>query len=211
MAMAPIVDLSFPLSGATPVFPGDPPVAVSVVRSIDRGDPYRLSRLQLGSHAGTHLDAPSHFLRDGVPVDQVDLALLNGPAEVLEIPDGSAAIGVGALASLPPGTTRVLFRTSNSRRWAKASTFFPDFVAVAPEAADALVDRGVRLVGVDGLSVENDPGGTFPVHHRLLAAGTWILEGLRLDGVPPGVHELRCLPLRLAGLDGSPCRAVLWE
>jgi arylformamidase len=208
--MSALLDLSFPLDATTPTFPGDPKIAIAPVRQLERGDPYRLSSLKFGSHAGTHLDAPSHFLLGGVTVDQVDLDLLNGPAEVVHVPSGALEIGPGVVESLRERTRRVLFRTTNSDRWARSLDFFPDYVAVTPEAAEALLERGVGLVGVDGLSVERDPSGKFPVHHRLLGEGCWILEGLRLDRAVPGVRELRCLPLRLTGSDGSPCRAVLW-
>jgi arylformamidase len=96
-------------------------------------------------------------------------------------------------------------------RFASGASFFSDYVAVAPQGAEALVARGVQLVGVDALSVESDTTGAFPVHHRLLGAGTWIIEGLRLAEARPGIRELGCLPLRLTGIDGAPCRAVLWE
>jgi arylformamidase len=205
------LDITAPLSDSTPRFPGDPAIRITPVRSLERGDPYRLSALALGSHSGTHLDAPSHFVPDGVTVDRVDLDLLNGSARVVSIPPTVRAIGPGEVARLPVGTRRVLFASSNSERWARGEGFFEDFVAVTPEGADALVARGVGLVGVDGLSVESDPTQHFPVHHRLLGAGIWILEGLRLAGVPEGEYPLACLPLRLVGADGSPCRAVLWR
>jgi arylformamidase len=181
------------------------------VRSIERGDPYRLSALALGSHSGTHLDAPSHFLADGLPVDRADLALLNGPVWVETLSEDVVAIGPPEVDAVPAGTRRVLFASSNSPRFARGESFFPDFVAVTAAGADALVAKGVGLVGVDGLSVESDPTQHFPVHHRLLGAGVWIVEGLRLAGIPGGSYELTCLPLPLTGVDGSPCRAVLWR
>jgi len=208
--MARPVDLTAPLGSSTPTFPGDPPIRVLAVRSLARGDPYALSTLALGSHSGTHLDAPSHFVPGGAAVDTADLELLNGPALVLEVPEGARAIGASELPAWPSGTLRVLFRTRNSARFAAGEGFFDDFVALTDAAAAVLLERGVRLVGVDGLSVERDPSRSFPVHHRLLGGGAWILEGLRLADARAGVHELRCLPLRLTGADGSPCRAALW-
>jgi arylformamidase len=204
-------DLTMLLDETTPRFPGDPGVEIRRVRSLERGDPYRLSALAFGSHAGTHLDAPSHFLAQGATVDTVDLGLLNGPAWVIALPPSVGPIGARELAGVPDGTERLLLRTRNSSAWARGEGFRDDYAALTPEGADRLVERGLRLVGVDGLSVESDPTLRFPVHHRLLAAGCWILEGLMLDGVPEGAHELRCLPLRLRGVDGSPCRAVLWD
>jgi arylformamidase len=204
-------DLTFPLDRGTPTFPGDPPIRVQPVRTLERGDPYRLSTVSLGSHSGTHLDAPSHFVPGGPTLDAVDLELLNGPVWVVALPEDRTSVAPEDLAAVPPGATRVLVRTGNSRRWAEGSGFFEPFVALEPPAAQAALRQGVRLLGVDGLSVESDPTRRFPVHHALLSGGCWILEGLRLSGVTGGAHRLGCLPIRLAGSDGAPCRAVLWE
>lgn len=209
--MAGFRDLTLPLDDRTPRFPGDPTIRISPVRRLEAGDPYRLSAIALGSHSGTHLDAPSHFVPDGATVDLADLERLNGPAWVVRLPPSVGPIGAGDVGELPAGTRRLLFRSRNSAGWARGEGFRPDFSALTPAAAESILAAGVELVGVDGLSVESDPTMTFPVHHRLLAAGCWILEGLNLDGVEPGVHELGCLPLRLVGADGSPCRAVLWS
>lgn len=209
--MTPLRDLTLPLDDGTPRFPGDPAVHCVPVRSLERGDPYRLTALSLGTHSGTHLDAPSHFLLDGLTVDRAPLELLNGTALVVVVPDGVTTIGPEHLAGVPAGTERLLVRSANSAGWARGDGFRSTFTALGPAAADRLVALGVRLVGVDGLSVESDPTLAFPVHHRLLGSGCWILEGLDLAGVAPGVHELGCLPLRLRGLDGAPSRAVLWS
>lgn len=190
-------------------FPGDPPVRVSRVRTIGSGSPYNLSQLQIGSHTGTHVDPPIHFLEGGAAIDQVDLDQLNGPVEVVRVPASAGSIGRDEARSVPEGVERVLFRTRNSDRWTASDRFFGDYVAVNPEGADEMVERGVRLVGLDALSVELDPTGTFPVHHRLLGAGCLILEGVLLGAVAPGRYELQCFPLRIAGGDGGPCRAVL--
>src|SRR5579862_7465774 len=151
------LDLSIPLGATTPTFPGDPAIRVSRVRSLDRGDPYCLSSIAMGSHSGTHLDAPAHFIAGGATVDTADLELLNGPALVVAVPASATAIGPAEVAGIPPGTLRVLFRTRNSERWAAGEAFFDDFVGVDDGGAAALLARGVRLVGVDGLSVEHDP------------------------------------------------------
>jgi arylformamidase len=203
------IDITVPLSSDVPLFPGDPAVRVTPVRRLDRGDPYNLCSVSMGSHSGTHVDAPSHFLANGATIDRADLDLFNGPARVVEVPAETRWIGRSEMARVPEGSTRVLFRTSNSDRWARGDPFFPDYVALTSESAELLLERGVRLVGVDAPSVESDPTLRFPVHHRLLAAGTWIIEGLRLSGVAPGMYDLSCLPLPLVGADGAPCRAIL--
>jgi len=203
------IDISMPLFPGMPSFPGDPPLAVERLRTLERGDPYNISRLSLGSHAGTHVDPPVHFVPGGRAVDRVDLGSLNGPCRVVETDSRSRTVGPEAVNGLPPGTERVLFRTANSARWARSLEFFSDYVGLSPAAANALVERDVRLVGLDSLSVENDPSGAFPVHHILLGRGILILEGLLLDGVPGGEYLLECLPLRLRDGDGGPARATL--
>lgn len=205
------IDISMPLSETMPGFPGDPPFSSHPVHAIAKGDPYNLSGLAMGTHAGTHVDPPRHFLPEGATIDQVDPAQLNGRCRVVEVPDGVTAIGAEEVARIPGGTPRVLFRTANSPRWSRRLEFFPDYVAVDLGGARALTERGVRLVGIDSLSVERDPSGRFPVHHQLLGHGTLILEGLLLAEAAPGEYELHCLPLRLSGGDGGPARAVLTE
>lgn len=202
-------DVSMPLFEGTPTFPGDPAFSHHPVHSLDRGDPYSVSALSFGSHAGTHVDPPCHFIVGGATVDQLDLDVLNGPCRVADVPPGVRSIGPEEVARLPAGTARVLFRTANSARWRTKLEFFSDYVAVNEAGARELVRRKVRLVGVDALSVESDPSGQFPVHHRLLGEGVLIIEGLLLADVPAGAYELHCLPLDLKGGDGGPARVVL--
>ncbi|HEV2166906.1 MAG TPA: cyclase family protein [Thermoplasmata archaeon] len=206
--MSPI-DISMPIRASMPVFPGDPATTLVKDRSIERGDPFDLSVLTLGTHSGTHLDPPSHFLPKGASVDAIDLAVLNGPCRVVRVPDGQSSVFPSDLAPLPPGTERVLFRTSNSRRWAHDEPFFADFVDLSPPAAKRLIELGVRLVGIDALSIESDPTMGYPVHRSLLSNGVVILEGVLLDGVDGDRYTLHCLPLRIVDGDGGPCRAVL--
>jgi len=203
------IDISTPIEAGMAGFPGDPEVRIERVHALARGDPYNLSALHFGTHTGTHVDPPCHFLPDGATVDELDLGQLNGPCRVFGVPPTVRTIRASDLAGLPPAVERLLLQTSNSARWASATGFFPDYVSLDPSAADLLVERGVRLVGIDALSIESDPTSRFPVHHRLLGAGVLIVEGLRLAGVPPGPYELQILPLRIRGGDGGPARAVL--
>lgn len=201
--------MSMPIFPGMPSFPGDPPVSVAPVLRLARGDPYALAELRLGSHAGTHLDAPRHFREDGTPVDRIDLDRLNGPAYLLRVPDDRPAVSAREIAGVPRGTTRLLLRTANSARWARRLEFFPQFVALTPDGARSLFARGIRCVGIDALSIESELGDRFPVHRYLLGHGIPILEGLLLDRVPPGPCELYCLPLRLRDGDGAPARAAV--
>lgn len=191
------------------MFPGDPAMVVRSLRSVERGDPYSLSLVSLGSHSGTHIDPPVHFLRGGIPADRIDLDALNGPCVVVDAGPDTRSVGADLVSKLPPRTERVLFRTSNSPRWARSLTFFSDYVGLTAEAADALVRGHIRLVGIDALSVENDPTETYPVHRSLLAHGAVVLEGILLSEAPAGTYRLECLPLPLRDGDGAPARATL--
>ncbi len=193
-----------------PIYPGDPGFRRDEVRSMAKGDDLTLSRLDLGSHTGTHVDAPSHFIPGGPTLDQTPLENLVGPARVLDLRRVKGAISVGDLeAHGPRRGDRLLLRTSNSELWAR-ETFQPEFVHLSTDAARLLAERGVRTVGVDYLSVEGFGVKGAPVHHALLGAGMGIIEGLNLLEVPPGNdYRLFCLPLRVMGTEGAPARAVL--
>lgn len=204
-----LIDISAPLSPSLPVWPGDPPVSVTRALDVACGDAATVSRLALGSHTGTHVDAPCHFLPNGAPLDALPLATFVGPARVVAIthPD---AITPDELATLDwQGVTRVLFKTRNSARPWFCEPFDETFVHVTPEAADFLIARGIRLIGVDYLSVEGFHAVGAPCHRRLLGAGVVLLEGVYLASVAPGDYELICLPLPLVGADGAPARALL--
>jgi arylformamidase len=206
-----IFDVSLPISPDMLVWPGDPPVSLEQVASIRAGAEANVSRLALGVHTGTHVDAPHHFLDDGRTVESLPLEVLTGPVLVVRIPDRVKLITAQILegAGIPPGTERLLFRTSNSSLWqAGAKTFDTTFVAISVEAAGWLVERGVRLVGVDYLSVAPYKNSV-PTHRALLKSGMVLLEGLDLSAVSPGAYVLYCLPLKLAGSEGAPARAIL--
>lgn len=206
----PILDVSLPISESLVVWPGDPPVRISQPAHLARGDTATISRLDLGAHTGTHVDAPAHFVAGGLGVDQLDLEALIGPAWVvhaLEVDLLSAEVLAGL--RIPPGTERVLFRTRNSERWARGEQeFYPDFVGIAADGAQWLIERGVRLVGTDYLSVAPFHD-TVATHQLLLRAGIIVLEGLNLSDISPGAYHLVCLPLKIEGGDGAPARAIL--
>jgi arylformamidase len=201
-----IIDISRPISPDTPVWPGDPPVLVERVARVEAGDPADVSRLQLGTHTGTHVDPPAHFVPGGVTVDELALDVLVGPAILADL-TAAASIGPGALEALalPAGTTRLLLKTAGLGAGRSDSARHGLLTA---DGARWLVHHGVRLVGADTLSIEPDTDA-YPVHRTLLEAGVVIVEGLDLASVAPGGYELVCLPLRIAGGDGAPARAVL--
>jgi arylformamidase len=204
-----LYDVSRPLHDGGTIYPGDPEIRFRPHSSIARGDPSNVSALALGSHSGTHIDAPSHFVPGGETVDRVPLERLIGPAVLLDLRDAGAAVGAAELARQDlRGQRRVLLRTRNSALPAGAG-FTRGYCALALDGAEYLLERGVELVGIDALSIEAFGSEDYPVHHLLLGRGVVIVEGLDLSVVPAGLYRFICLPLRLEGLDGAPARAVL--
>jgi arylformamidase len=204
-------DLSLPISEKLITYPGDPPIRLSAHASIGDGDDANVTRLSFGSHTGTHVDAPLHFIDGARAIDEIPLDVLIGPVLVAEFDRGTTAIGEAELrAAGVSGETRVLLSTRN-REFLDEEEFREDFTWLSGEGADYLLRAGVKLVGIDYLSIE-EFGADEPVAHRkLLERDVVILEGVDLRGVPAGRYELICLPLRLAGLDGAPARVVLRE
>ena len=205
-----IIDITLPISTASIVWPGQPPVSISHVRHLDRGDHATVSEITMSVHAGTHVDAPCHFLPGGATLDEIDLDLLVGPVVVVHVPDaGVLTPGVLERSGVPPGTDRLLIRTRNSDRWTAGVTAFQhDYVGLTPAAATWVVERGIRLLGADYLSVAAWEHSV-EVHHALLQAGVVLLEGLDLSRATAGMYELVCLPMRIAGSEGAPTRAIL--
>ena len=191
-------------------WPGDPPIVITRTSDLERGDSATVSKLSMGSHTGTHMDAPRHFLRGGKGLDDMPLDMTVGSARVIAIRD-SKVITSDELRrhQIRPGE-RLLFKTRNSTRCWKTDRFVKDFVSLSPEAARFLAQRRIRMVGVDYLSVGSyrERNGV-EVHRTLLGAGIWILEGLNLSRVRPGMHQLLCLPLKILASDGAPARAIL--
>ena len=206
-----IWDVSVPVPHGGLVYPGNPPISITAVQSIAQGDTANVSRIDLGSHTGTHVDAPLHFMDGGAGVDELPLDVLIGPARLIAFGDEVMSVGEAELRRHDlRGVTRLLLRTRNSAWLASGSPeFHPDFTHVAPDGAEYLVSIGVRLVGVDYLSVEQFRSPHHRTHKTLLSNGVVIVEGLVLSEPPPGDYELYCLPMLLAGLDGAPARAVL--
>jgi len=204
-----IIDVSRPIFTGMAIYPRNPPVEIGAAKRIARGDSSNVSLLSLGSHTGTHVDAPLHMDDAGAGVDHVSLDSMIGPAIVIDIPDDVQAISATHLDGRIGGHTRVLLRSRNSARFAASGIFEEDFTYLSPDAAALLVERGVRFVGVDALSVEQYHAGHHRSHDTLLRAGVAIVEGLALENVAPGEYQVICLPLRIRDCDGAPARVVL--
>jgi arylformamidase len=206
--MAKIHDLTVPLSEQLPVFPGDPRFRSQPVSRLKDGHPCNVSQLTLGTHAGTHVDAPYHFLEDGARVDELPLEILTGKARVVSVPARDAVDRADLEALDLRDDLRLLIKTRNSGQL-RQPEFRQDFVYLTPEAASYLAQVGIKLVGWDYLSIEKFGSRDFPAHHALLGAGVLVVEGLDLSQVEPGEYELTCLPLKVAGGDGAPARVIL--
>ncbi len=203
-------DITLTITPQSIVWPGDSPVVIKNTSSIALGDNSNVSEVTMSCHTGTHVDAPDHFLNNGITVDCLSLDLLVGRAYVLYLPDvNTITASVLMQADIPPRTRRLLFKTRNSQLWADGTKEFQsDFVSLSVDAAELLVDRNVKLVGIDYLSIAPYKMGT-PVHSILLSAGVVVIEGLDLSGVSQGRYTLHCLPLKLGGVEGAPTRAIL--
>ena len=213
--MTRIHDISLGIADDMLVWPGDPAVEVLPRLQISKGDSANVSELRIGTHTGTHVDPPVHFIQGAAGIDEVSLDVLYGPATVADLRGHAGPLGRADLdgLALPPGVARLLLKTDNSDQWTKPRPieFDPDYTCLSVEAADWLVERGIELIGVDYLSVEQKGATGHPVHLKLLSNGVVIVEGLDLSAVEPGDYTLACLPLKVLGGDGGPARAFLIE
>ena len=203
------IDVSIALRHGLVPWPGDPPFRINRVSDIARGDVCTFSTLSMSAHAGTHIDAPLHFLGNGRAVDTLPIDVTVGLARIITIRNRAIIEPDELRKHRIRSGERVLFKTRNSSRHRQAGTFFKDYVAVSPDAARYLVSRRVRMVGIDGHSIGPFRGGMAETHRVLLGAGIWVIEGLDLRRAPAGPCDLVCLPLRIVGADGAPARAIL--
>ena len=203
-----LIDVTVPLDANVPTYPGNVPFSIEPTQQISRGGHSNLSSLRLSAHAGTHVDAPRHFF-DGAPgVDALPLEMLFGRARVVEI-TSRKAIGLEELSQIDLSEdVRLLIKTYNSRFWASPE-FHSEYVGVTEAGARHLVEHGIKVVGIDYLSVEEFKKPGAPAHHVLLGAGAIVIEGLNLRDIDPGIYEMFCLPLRIVDADGAPARVVL--
>lgn len=208
-----IHDITLTIQPGMAVWPGDPKVELYRKTKIEEGDLCNISFMGASVHTGTHVDAPYHFLNDGKKVDDLDLNVLYGPAQVVELPKNVNVISEEVVRSISfkPAIERILFKTRNSDFWLqKLDEFHEDFVGIDAGGAQALLERGFKLVGIDYLSIAPF-NQSKPPHDILLGASVVLLEGVDLAHVKPGMYTLVCLPLKLKDTDGSPARVILLE
>ena len=206
-----IYDITYPLSEQTPVYEGDPTVKIEVAHSLEKGDVANVTQLCFGAHTATHVDAPNHFIEGTRKVHELELEKLIGDCTVLELPDDVMAIEPKHLGNLE-NVERILFKTRNSAFWNEPEKGFQtDFTYISPEAAQVLADAGIKLVGIDYLSVEKFGAKSFDTHITLLEKEIVIIEGLDLREISAGNYELICLPLKVISEtgDGAPARTIL--
>ena len=210
MSARKVYDVSLTIEPGMLVWPGDAPVTMDSVKSIAQGSSSNVSLLHIGTHTATHVDAPRHFIPGASGIDRIDADVLLGRARLFQLPE-ARHIDRKLLGRLDmDGVTRVLFGTGNSTLL-RQGQFSSDYAFVTEDAARYMVDTGVKLVGVDYLSVEEFQKEAHPTHHILLGAGIVVVEGLDLAGVPAGDYELLCLPLKIKDADGAPARVLLRE
>lgn len=202
------IDVSVTVRSGMVRWPGDPQVSVDRTKNMNKGDMNNLSFISMGSHTGTHMDAPLHFFANGKGLEKMPFTATIGPARVLEIRDKQCIRAEEIKAyKIKPGE-RILFKTRNSTYW-KNDAFYEEFVYIAPDAAEYLASLPVTVIGIDYLSVDGYKDDGDRTHKALLSAGIWIIEGLNLAKVEPGNYELICLPIKILNSDGAPARAII--
>ena len=206
-----IHDVTVTISREMPVYPGDPQIEIKRTLLLEEGDVANVSHLSCGTHIGTHVDPPSHFVEGGIALDKLPLDVLIGPARVVDVGDVDVIDAATVEKTALDGVTRVLFKTRNSRLWSSPHEFQRDFVYLDADAAEILVARGVKLVGIDYLSIEMFNFEQPATHLALLSNNVIVVEGLDLSAVTAGDYELICLPIKIKDGDGGPARVVLRE
>ncbi len=217
MAESEWIDISIPLGKEIPRLPleasaGDMPVSrVERFFDVDKGDPVTMSRIEINSHDGTHIDSPLHFIKGGSSIDEMPIETAMGPARVIEIKNDQEITVEELRPHQIQAGERILFKTKNSPGVYATRVYKKEYVAITPDSANYLTDIGISLVGLDYLTIAsmNPPENINTVHLAFLSKGIYILEAINLDGITPGNYELICLPLRLDKGDAGPCRAVI--
>ena len=210
--MKKIHDISIPVKQGMILWPNDPGIKIERSKKIENGSSSNVTELSMGLHTGTHIDAPYHFVDKGIKIEDITLDTFIGSVQVIEIPDSYGSISADVIKQFGPGISheRVLFRTRNSKSWNDSPEFIEDYVAVDLEGSEYLINSGVKLVGIDYLSIAPFDD-IVRVHQALLKAGIVIIEGLNLNTIHAGTFMMYCLPLKLVGVEAAPARVILVE
>lgn len=204
-----LIDISIPLTDGMIHWPGDPPASFKRVATIGQNSPCNLTAANLGVHTGTHMDAPRHFISQGKTIDELPFDAVIGRAKVIACAGDERVL----VSDLEPhdikAGDRILFRTKNSDKQWWTLPFDESYVAISHEAARYLAERHVKTVGIDYLSIGKFGDEGVGLHHILLGAGIWAIEGLNLCEIQPGDYDMICLPLKIVGADGAPARVLL--
>ncbi|OGR80342.1 MAG: arylformamidase [Elusimicrobia bacterium RIFCSPLOWO2_02_FULL_39_32] len=203
------IDISIEIKNGMVHWPDNPPVSIKRILDLKRKDSCTLSLISMGSHTGTHMDAPVHFLKNGQGIDKMPLDAVLGKARVIEIKDPEAIKVKELIKYKIRSGERILFKTRNSKQCWKTNSFIKNFVYISKEAAQFLGKLKVKTVGIDYLSVGGYAKNGVEIHRTLISSKIWIIEGLNLSKVKPGRYDLICLPLKILDGDGSPARAIL--
>ncbi|WP_419420783.1 cyclase family protein [Legionella sp. D16C41] len=201
-------DLSVTISEQLVTFPGDPTYHLENVSSLEQGAFFHLNKIYLGNHTGTHIDFPAHVIREGKTSNDFLIDRLIGKGLIIQVPDNEISITKTFVKNQPILTNDfVFFKTANSKL-SKNSTFTKNYVYIEPDAAEELLKKGIKIVGIDYISVDKYEFEDLPVHKALLANDILIVENLELNHVPNGRYTIYIMPLKINNLDGLPARVI---
>jgi arylformamidase len=203
------IDISVLLQNGMACWSGDPELEITKIHDMKSGDGDSLTHISMCAHTGTHMDAPVHFIKSGKSIDKMPLAAAIGKARVIEISDKECITVEEIRSQRILKGDRILFKTNNSRKKWNKKPFMKKFVHLSTGAAQFLAERKVQTIGIDYLSIGGYEGNVTDVHNIILKAGIWVIEGLNLSNIKPGDYKLICLPIKIAGADGAPCRALI--
>ena len=206
-------DVTIPMSGDMPCWPGDPVPEIEKIKSMENGDSCQITKINTPVHVGTHIDAPMHFIEGGRDISSIPMDIFIGPVYVAELMDHDRISAKDLIeAKIPEGVTRLLLKTKNSKLWQNLKhSFHKNYVAITPDAAQWIVDQNTQLIGIDYLSIELYGEMDHQTHKILLGKDVVVIEGLDLNEINDGYYELLCLPIKIEGSDGAPARIILME
>jgi arylformamidase len=209
MKSRPWIDITVALRDGMVHWPGDPECQIKKAVSMDDGAVCNLTHLSMSAHTATHMDAPRHFIKDGQTMEQMPLDAVIGGCRVIQLTARDQITPDHLRPHQLRRGERILFKTKNSAQCWKSDEFDKNFVSIRQDAAAYLAERGVRTVGVDYLSIGGYEKDGVETHQIMLGGGIWVIEGLNLTAIKPGRYQMICLPLKIHGADGAPCRVVL--